>query len=67
VEIDREELANDLQERATRDNGRRKKIPVDDEIYEYQGHYDFEPEYKHHDRAHHPLKENHEETDVNEQ
>ena len=63
--LDREELANEIQERATRDNGHRKKLPVHDEVLdEYQGHYDFEPGL-HHDRAHHPVNENKEEEPEN--
>ena len=57
-----DDFVNNLQEKAMQDNGHRKKMPVEDALDDYRGHYDFEPARKHSERAH-PLHNNHEEED----
>ena len=56
---DVDDFVNNLQEKAMRDNGHRKR-PAET-IDEYQGHYDFEPVERRHREREHPLHDNREE------
>ena len=54
-----DDFVNNLQEKTLKDNGHRRKMPVEDSLPEYKGNYDFAPDRRHHA----PMHDNHEEED----